>query len=105
MLYNFGCAILRAVGDTKVTMRTNVTANLVNVSLNAILINGLLGFPAMGVVGAAIATFCGAVVSTIMAIAAVLKKGGYYRSIELSKEYGLYRQDFCGCKYSKRKGV
>jgi len=30
------------------------------------------------------------------------KKGGYYRSIELSKEYGLYRQDFCGCKYSKR---
>ena len=30
------------------------------------------------------------------------KKGGYYRSIELSKAYGLYRQDFCGCKYSKR---
>ena len=30
------------------------------------------------------------------------KKGGYYRSIELSNEYGLYRQDFCGCKYSKR---
>lgn len=30
------------------------------------------------------------------------KQGGYYRSIDLSKEYGLYRQDFCGCKYSKR---
>lgn len=30
------------------------------------------------------------------------KKGGYYRSIELSKEYGLYRQDFCGCKFSRR---
>ena len=30
------------------------------------------------------------------------KQGGYLRSIELSKEYGLYRQDFCGCKYSKR---
>ena len=30
------------------------------------------------------------------------KKNGYLRSIELSKEYGLYRQDFCGCKYSKR---
>ena len=30
------------------------------------------------------------------------KKGGYYRSIELSDEYGLYRQDFCGCKFSKR---
>ena len=30
------------------------------------------------------------------------KQGGYYRSVELSKQYGLYRQDFCGCKYSKR---
>lgn len=30
------------------------------------------------------------------------KQGGYYRSIDLSKEYGLYRQDFCGCVYSKR---
>ena len=31
------------------------------------------------------------------------KQGGYYRSTALSQEYGLYRQDFCGCKYSKRK--
>ena len=30
------------------------------------------------------------------------KKGGYHRSIELSNEYNLYRQDFCGCKFSKR---
>lgn len=29
------------------------------------------------------------------------KKDGYKRSIELSKEYGLYRQDYCGCVYSK----
>ena len=29
------------------------------------------------------------------------KRGGYLRSIELSKEYSLYRQDFCGCVYSK----
>lgn len=31
------------------------------------------------------------------------KKNGYKRSIELSKEYNLYRQDYCGCIYSKRK--
>lgn len=31
------------------------------------------------------------------------KKDGYKRSIELSKRYGLYRQDYCGCIYSKRK--
>ena len=30
------------------------------------------------------------------------KKEGYKRSIELSKEYDLYRQDYCGCIYSKR---
>jgi len=29
------------------------------------------------------------------------KKGGYLRSIELSKIYGLYRQNYCGCSYSK----
>ncbi len=31
------------------------------------------------------------------------KKAGYQRSIELSKEYGLYRQSYCGCEYSKRR--
>lgn len=31
------------------------------------------------------------------------KKNGYKRSIELSKEYGLYRQDYCGCEFSKRE--
>ena len=29
------------------------------------------------------------------------KREGYKRSIELSREYGLYRQDYCGCIYSK----
>lgn len=29
------------------------------------------------------------------------KKNGYKRSVELSAEYGLYRQDYCGCIYSK----
>ena len=30
------------------------------------------------------------------------KKNGYKRSIELSREYNLYRQNFCGCVFSKR---
>ena len=30
------------------------------------------------------------------------KKNGYKRSIELSYEYNLYRQDYCGCIYSKK---
>ena len=31
------------------------------------------------------------------------KEEGYKKSIELSKKYNLYRQDYCGCKYSVRK--
>jgi len=31
------------------------------------------------------------------------KKNGYKHSIELSKEYNLYRQDYCGCKFSKQE--
>lgn len=30
------------------------------------------------------------------------KKDGYKRSLKLSEEYGLYRQNYCGCIYSKR---
>lgn len=31
------------------------------------------------------------------------RKGGFLRSTEISREYGLYRQDFCGCVYSKEE--
>ena len=31
------------------------------------------------------------------------KKNGYKRSTELSKIYGLYRQDYCGCEFSQRQ--
>ena len=32
------------------------------------------------------------------------KKGGYLRSIELSREYDLYRQNYCGCAFSVDSG-
>ncbi len=31
------------------------------------------------------------------------KKDGYRRSVALSREYGLYRQDYCGCQYSREE--
>ena len=31
------------------------------------------------------------------------KKDGYLRSIELSREFGLYRQNYCGCRYSREE--
>ena len=33
------------------------------------------------------------------------KKNGYLRSLQLSKEFDLYRQDYCGCLYSKGKAA
>jgi predicted adenine nucleotide alpha hydrolase (AANH) superfamily ATPase len=31
------------------------------------------------------------------------KRGGYLRSIELSSLYNLYRQNYCGCEFSKKR--
>lgn len=31
------------------------------------------------------------------------KKNGYQRSLELSRQYGLYRQEYCGCEFSMRR--
>ena len=33
------------------------------------------------------------------------KKNGYKRSVDLSKEHSLYRQDYCGCSFSKRESI
>ena len=73
------CASMRAIGKTRITMATNITANLINVCLNYVLINGKLGFPALGVKGAAIATACGSISASMICIFVVTKKGGYFR--------------------------
>lgn len=69
------CAAMRGIGKTKITLRVNMTANIVNVCLNYCLIEGHLGFPAMGVKGAALATAIGTCVSCIMAVTMLLRKG------------------------------
>ena len=61
----------RGAGNTRITMRTNVTSNLVNIVLNYLLIEGHFGFPALGIVGAALATVLGTVVSSIMSIISI----------------------------------
>lgn len=71
------CAAMRAIGNTRITMVTNITANLVNVFLNWCLIGGNLGFPALGVKGAAIATVTGTAVSCLIAFRFVRKPDSY----------------------------
>ncbi|MDD3243848.1 MAG: MATE family efflux transporter [Eubacteriales bacterium] len=70
-------AALRGVGNTRMAMYMNVTANVVNVILNYCLIYGNLGFPKMGVPGASLATVIGTVVSYAMALAIVFRRKQY----------------------------
>ena len=72
------CAALRGVGDTKVTMKVNITANIVNVIFNYLLIGGHFGFPRLEVRGAAIATVIGQAVGLGMALHSVFRKKGYF---------------------------
>jgi len=67
-------SLLRGVGDTRISMKYNITANLVNIVFNYLLIYGKFGFPKLGVEGAAIATVIGHTVSCVMAIWAILGK-------------------------------
>ncbi len=74
-------ALLRGVGDTKIALRFNVTANAINLLFDWILIYGRFGFPAMGVRGAAVATVLGNLVACAMAFAAISgRKGRLARS-------------------------
>ncbi len=73
------CAGMRAIGKTTITMVTNIAANIVNVFFNYCLIGGNLGFPELGVRGAAIATALGTFVSCAIAFAFAIKPGGYLR--------------------------
>ncbi len=64
----------RGAGNTKITMRTNVTSNIVNIIFNYLLIGGKFGFPALGVRGAALATVLGTVVACVMSILSLFEK-------------------------------
>lgn len=67
----------RGAGNTKITMRTNVTSNTVNIIANYLLINGHFGFPALGICGAALATVLGSVVACIMSILSLFHADGF----------------------------
>lgn len=62
----------RGAGNTKITMRTNLTANVLNIVFNYLLINGHCGFPALGIRGAALATVLGTVVACVMSIISII---------------------------------
>ena len=72
-------ACQRGIGKTKISMWTNLVANIVNVSLNFVLINGYLGFPKLGIAGAAIATIIGNAVAFLISFITILQPNGYLK--------------------------
>ena len=87
MFTSFGMMInaaQRASGNTRISMTTNVVANVTNICFNYILINGVFlnGMelvPHLGVKGAAIATLIGNIASFCMSMASILHKKRYLR--------------------------
>lgn len=67
-------AAQRGAGRTRIAMTTNVTANVVNMIGNYLLIGGKLGFPALGIRGAAYATVFGTVIACLMSITSIMPK-------------------------------
>ncbi len=74
-------AALRGVGDTKIPMKVNIVSNLVNVVFNYLLIFGHLGFPMLGIRGAAIASVIGMAAGMVLSILAVIHNPSSYLRI------------------------
>ena len=70
-------AAQKGSGNTKIAMKTNVTANLINLVFNYFLINGIAFFPKWGVLGAGVATSLGNFVAFVMSIYSITVTKGY----------------------------
>lgn len=70
-------AAQRGSGNTMIAMRTNIVSNVVNIIANYLLMQGHLGFPALGIAGAAIATVFGTVIACIMSFASLFRRDGF----------------------------
>ena len=88
-------AAQRGSGNTKISMRTNIVANIVNVTFNYLLINGHLGFPRLGVTGAAIATMLGNIVAFSMSVRSITKADGFLH-VKLRSNWKLDKETIKG---------
>lgn len=87
LVYNFGSAILRAVGDTKRPLYYLAFSGLVNVALNLVLV---IVFH-MGVAGVAVATVISQVVSSILVVICLMRSDG---AIKLSfKKLRIHKRE------------
>lgn len=81
--------IIQATGNMVIPMIQNVVGAVVNIILDPIMIFGLLGFPKLGVAGAAIATITGQIVSMILGLCFL-----FLRKHEVDVSFRNFRLDF-----------
>ncbi|WP_122640777.1 MULTISPECIES: MATE family efflux transporter [unclassified Romboutsia] len=89
-------AIFNGLGNSKTPFRINTIGLIANIILDPILIFGLLGFPSLGVIGAAIATVASQVIVTItFLLKIIISKNEYFR-IKLFRriELNYYKELF-----------
>jgi len=87
MIYNFGAAILRSIGDTSRPLVFLTVAGVVNVLLNLV----LAGVFTMGVIGVAVATAVSQTISAILVVRHLIKCDSNYR-LQI-KKLALYRKE------------
>ena len=75
-------AAQRGCGNTKIAMKSNLCANIVNVIFNFFLINGIGFFPKLGTTGAAIATVLGNITAFCMAFRSITVSGRFLSIFE-----------------------
>lgn len=81
-------ACLRGIGRTKISMTYNIIANVVNVIVGYVFINGHFGMPAWGVFGAALGMAVGQIVSLLIALYAVIA-GSDMLKLEMKKLFQI----------------
>ncbi|MGI6499049.1 MAG: MATE family efflux transporter [Oscillospiraceae bacterium] len=72
-------AAQRGCGNTRISMTTNIAANIVNLTLNYFLIYGIGPFPRLEVLGSGIATAMGQLAAFLLALFSLLRKNGYLK--------------------------
>ena len=87
-------AAQRGIGDTRIAMVANVTANIVNVFFNFLLIYGSWGFPRLGVAGAAWASGIGFCVGLFISIFSLLsyRHGNHFLHISFKDNWRPHRE-------------
>ncbi len=82
----------RGCGNTKISMKINLTANAINLVFNYLLINGYLGFPKLGVAGAAIATIMGNFVGFFIALYSLSGKREHFLHINIVNMFKIQKK-------------